>query len=56
MELIKKKSGLSEKTNEKVGEICKTLLPEENGDPRECNDNDVLRELKKKLTVLRKIS
>lgn len=56
MDLIKKKSALSDKTKEKVGEICKEALPEENGDPRLCSDNEVLEGLKKKLMSLRKIA
>ncbi len=55
MDLIKKRSDLSEKTKEKVGEICKELLPEQNGDPRLCQDNEILDSLKKKLLALRKI-
>lgn len=56
MELIKKKSALSEKTKEKVGEVSKQILTEENGDPRLCEDNERLEELKKKLLAIRKIS
>lgn len=55
MELINKKSALSEATKLKVGEICKEALPEENGDPRLCENNEVLEMLKKKLQALRKI-
>lgn len=55
MALIKKKSELSKATAKKVGEICKTLLPEENGDPRLCEDNEKLKELKKKLMAIRKV-
>lgn len=56
MELITKKSALSDATKNKVGELCKEALPEENGDPRLCNDNEVLKGLKKKLMALRKIA
>lgn len=56
MELITKKSALSDATKNKVGEICKEALPEEGGDPRLCNDNDILEALKKKLMTLRKIA
>lgn len=56
MELITKKSALSDATKNKVGELCKEALPEENGDPRLCNDNEVLEGLKKKLMALRKIA
>lgn len=56
MELITKRSKLSDKTKEKVAEICKELLPDENGDPRLCENNDVLETLKKKLMAVRKIT
>lgn len=56
MELITKRSKLSDKTKEKVAEICKELLPDENGDPRLCENNDVLEALKKKLMAVRKIT
>ena len=55
MELIKKRSGLSDKTKEKVAEICKEVLMDENGDPRICEDNERLETLKKKLMATRKI-
>jgi len=55
MDLISKKAALSEATSKKVGEICKELLVEENGDPRLCDDNEKLTELKKKLMSIRKI-
>ena len=55
MELIQKKSKLSPATADKVAEICKSILVEENGDPRICNDNNKLKELKKKLMAVRKI-
>ena len=55
MDLISKKSALSENTKNKVGEICKDILAEENGDPRICEDNEKLESLKKKLLALRKI-
>ena len=56
MDLIKKKSALSDKTKAKVGELCKEILSEENGDPRLCEDNEKLEELKKKLLATRKIA
>lgn len=56
MGLISKKAALSEKTKEEVSKICKAALPDENGDPRLCNDNDVLTKLKKSLMGLRKIA
>ena len=55
MELIRKKCALSEKTKAKVGEICKDVLADENGDPNLCEDNAKLKELKKKLLAVRKI-
>lgn len=55
MDLIKKKSALSEATKAKVAGICKESLAEENGDPRLCEDNDKLKELKKKLMAVRKV-
>lgn len=54
-DLIKKKSALSKGTTVKVGEICKSILVEEEGDPRMCNDNEKLRELEKKLLTIRKV-
>jgi len=55
MDLIQKKSKLSEATKAKVAQVCKELLVEENGDPRLCEDNDKLKELKKKLMAVRKV-
>ena len=55
MELIKKKCALSEATKVKVGNICKELLPDEEGNPALCDDNDKLKELKKKLMAVRKV-
>lgn len=55
MALMQKKAALSEGTKKKVEEICKDILAEENGDPRECEDNDRLKDLEKKLRTLRKI-
>lgn len=54
LELIKKKSALSDEAKEKVGEICKTELPDENGDPRLCEDVEKLEVLRKKLLAIRK--
>ena len=42
-----------EKLKDKVVEICKTILPEENGDPKLCDDNDKLEKLYKALLALR---
>lgn len=55
MDLISKRASLSPKTKSKVAEVCKSILPEENGDPRLCEDNEKLEELEKKLKVIRKI-
>lgn len=55
MELIQKKSKLSEATKNKVAQICKETLVEENGDPRICNNNEKLKDLKKKLMAVRKV-
>ena len=55
LDILKKKSALSEKTGERVAEICKEILPDENGDPRLCDDLDKLKDLKKKLMAIRKI-
>lgn len=55
MDTIKKRSALSPKTAEKVGEVCKTILPDENGDPRLCEDNEKLTLLKKSLMAIRKL-
>lgn len=55
MDLISKRSGLSDKTKEKVAILCKELLSDENGDPRICEDNEKLTSLKKKLMAIRKI-
>lgn len=54
--LIKKKCSLSEGTKNKVAEVCKEILPEENGDPLLCEDNEKLRTLKKKLMAVRKVT
>lgn len=55
MELIQKKCALSAATKAKVAQICKEVLPEENGDPNLCEDNEKLKELKKKLMAVRKV-
>ena len=51
---IKSKTELSPDAAKKVAETCKTLLPDENGDPSLCTDADKLEELKKKLRAIRK--
>lgn len=56
MELVAKRSDLSPNTAKKVGDICKEVLPEENGDPRLCEDNEKLELLKKKLLATRKVA
>lgn len=56
MELISKRSALSENTKKKVAEICKEILPDENGDPRLCDDTEKLEILKKKLMATRKVA
>ena len=56
MELISKRSALSENTKKKVAETCKEILPDENGDPRICDDNEKLETLKKKLMATRKVN
>lgn len=55
LELIQKKCALSTPTKQKVMEICKEILPDENGDPRICEDNEKLQTLKKKLLAVRKV-
>lgn len=52
-ELIGKKCKVGDAQKKKVAEICKELLPEQNGDPKLCQDKDVLEELKKKLLAVR---
>ena len=54
MALIKKKCELSDKAKEKVGEICKAVDSEANGDPRLIEDVEVLTTLKKQLMAVRK--
>jgi hypothetical protein len=55
LELIQKKCALSAATKEKVASICKEILVEEGGNPKLCEDNEKLKELKKKLMAVRKI-
>lgn len=53
LDLINRKSK-KEGMAEKIGEICKsTLDPDLNGDPRLCDDPEVLEKLRKKLLALR---
>lgn len=55
LELIKKKSALSENTKKKVGTVCKSALPDCNGDPRLCEDTGLLDTLRKELMKIRKV-
>lgn len=51
---ITKQKCKTDELKEKVGQICKTTLPEEcNGDPRLCEDSEILTKLKKALMALR---
>ncbi len=52
-ELIGKKCKIGEAQKKKVSEICKDMLPEQNGDPKLCQDQEILEELKKKLLAIR---
>lgn len=54
MALIKKKCELSEKAKTKVGEICKAVDENANGDPRLIDNVETLMELKKQLMAVRK--
>lgn len=54
MELIRKKSALSDEAKEKVAKTCKDADSSANGDPRLIEDVSVLRGLKKGLMTIRK--
>lgn len=54
MEVIKKKSALSENAKEKVAKVCKEADISANGDPRLIEDIEVLKTLKKSLMAIRK--
>lgn len=54
MELIKKKSALSDEAKSKVATVCKEADPNANGDPRLMEDAEVLKTLKKSLMAIRK--
>lgn len=54
MEIIKKKSALSDEAKEKVAKTCKDADANANGDPRLIEDAEVLRVLKKSLMAIRK--
>ena len=54
--LFAQKASLSSNTKLKVNEIARTTLPEEcNGDPRLCEDVDILKDLIKKFKAVRMI-
>ena len=54
--LFAQKASLSSNTKLKVNEISRTTLPEEcNGDPRLCEDVDILKDLIKKFKAIRMI-
>lgn len=54
MEIIKKKSALSDNAKAKVAELCKAADVNANGDPRLIEDLEVLKALKKSLMAVRK--
>lgn len=54
MELVKKKSALSDVAKEKVGKVCRDADENANGDPRLIEDTEVLKKLKKNLMAIRK--
>ena len=54
MELVKKKSALSETAKEKVKNVCVEADNEANGDPRLIEDIEILETLKKSLMAIRK--
>ena len=54
MELIKKKSALSDDAKAKVATVCKEADTNANGDPRLMEDTEVLKTLKKSLMAIRK--
>lgn len=54
MDIIKKKSALSDEAKEKVAKTCKDADENANGDPRLIEDAEVLRKLKKSLMAIRK--
>lgn len=54
LELIKKKSALSDKAKDEVASVCLDIAAEENGDPRLVEDEEKLKEMKKKLLAIRK--
>lgn len=54
MDIIKKKSALSDEAKAKVAKTCKDADEDANGDPRLIEDVEVLRALKKSLMAIRK--
>lgn len=54
MELIKKKSALSDTAKAKVEKVCKEADVNANGDPRLIEDTETLKALKKSLLAIRK--
>ena len=54
MEIIKKKSALSDEAKNKVAKTCKDADTNANGDPRLIEDVEVVRALKKSLMAIRK--
>lgn len=52
-ELIGKKCKIGDTQKKKVAEICKEMLPDQGGDPKQCQDKETLEELKKKLLAVR---
>ena len=54
MEIIKKKSALSDEAKDKVAKVCKEADADANGDPRLIEDVETLKTLKKSLMAIRK--
>lgn len=54
MELIKKRSALSDTAKAKVEKVCKEADVNANGDPRLIEDTEILKALKKSLLAIRK--
>lgn len=54
MDIIKKKSALSDTAKEKVAKVCKDADENANGDPRLIEDLEILKALKKSLMAIRK--
>ncbi len=56
VDLLKTKSAISENTQKKVEEVCKSADKEANGNPRLIDDLDTLEALKKSLMAIRKVN